>query len=428
MTLIRWCPLRRVRHAIFQLPALRRGDHAAGAPLRAPRGAPRVAGAERWALHAIDEARHVAFDDPMLRRARLPQPWQRLVERLTSPCAIASLLLNLNEIWAARRLGVPVGYHELPALVRSRARRSSAAYSGSCSARAKTTRAESMNTPYRSEPITSLEAWMIGQAPRAAPAPPRRRVRPRRADRARRDAQRYSRAVRPVTLQPFLVKARRSRCAPPGANRIAFRRFPFGRRIVRFRDVDVTVPVTAIDGADRHLHGHGALGRREVGRGDPGRARRCSATSRRRRRISPRCAASSARRASSRRCPLADVAQPRLLPAERGHPRHHHAAGAPGSHFFPVGPSSGVRHRRRRRSGRRPRRCTRRAACSTPRSASTTTCSGGPGTPWPRLPRSRRELLVRPERAPRIARWRPVGVLHAECQQQEDQPCNRTTA
>jgi acyl carrier protein len=61
----------------------------------------------------------------------------------------------------------------------------------------------------------------------------------------------YSDRVRPVTLLPFFIKAvalsvRRT----PEVNRILFRRFPFGRRIVRFTDVDVNVPITReIDGA-----------------------------------------------------------------------------------------------------------------------------------------------------------------------------------
>ncbi len=121
MTLIRWCPFRRVRHALFfrflrfaEVVTLQAHRFARRAVPRRESLVPRV-----WALHALDEARHVAFDDLMLRRARLPGPWAGLVERLTFiPCAVASLLLNLNEIWAARRLGVRVGYHELPALVR----------------------------------------------------------------------------------------------------------------------------------------------------------------------------------------------------------------------------------------------------------------------------------------------------------------------
>lgn len=72
-----------------------------------------------WELHALDEARHVAFDDMMLRNARLPGVFERVPVWLTMPlCVGASLLLNLNEIWAARTLGVRVGYHELPMLMK----------------------------------------------------------------------------------------------------------------------------------------------------------------------------------------------------------------------------------------------------------------------------------------------------------------------
>ena len=73
-----------------------------------------------WELHAIDEARHVAFDDLMMRNARLPGRLGRLPEWLAMPlCIGASLLINFNEIWAARRLGIRVGYYELPALMKN---------------------------------------------------------------------------------------------------------------------------------------------------------------------------------------------------------------------------------------------------------------------------------------------------------------------
>ena len=72
-----------------------------------------------WELHAIDEARHVAFDDLMMRNARLPGMWGKVPAWLALPlCVGASLLINLNEIWAARKLGVRVGYHELPMLMK----------------------------------------------------------------------------------------------------------------------------------------------------------------------------------------------------------------------------------------------------------------------------------------------------------------------
>ena len=61
---------------------------------------------------------------------------------------------------------------------------------------------------------------------------------------------RYSRAVRPVTLLPFFIKAvALSVRSTPNANRILFRRFPFGRRIARFSAIDVNVPITRmVDG------------------------------------------------------------------------------------------------------------------------------------------------------------------------------------
>lgn len=73
-----------------------------------------------WELHALDEARHIAFDDLMMEKARLPGFLGKVPALLTVPlCVGASLLLNLNEIWAARSLGVRVGYHELFGLMKT---------------------------------------------------------------------------------------------------------------------------------------------------------------------------------------------------------------------------------------------------------------------------------------------------------------------
>jgi hypothetical protein len=72
-----------------------------------------------WELHAIDESRHVAFDHLMMRKAHGPGVLGKIPLWLTIPlCVGASLLINLNEIWAARKLGVRVGYHELPMLMK----------------------------------------------------------------------------------------------------------------------------------------------------------------------------------------------------------------------------------------------------------------------------------------------------------------------
>lgn len=104
---------------------------------------------------------------------------------------------------------------------------------------------------YRSERMTSIETYMYGLKARAHlhhclvhgtfPVDMTRLGSLRRM---------YSKQIRPVTLLPFFIKAvalsvRRT----PEVNRILFRRFPFGRRIVRFDDVDVNVPITRmIDG------------------------------------------------------------------------------------------------------------------------------------------------------------------------------------
>jgi len=90
-----------------------------------------------WQLHAIDEARHVVFDDLMMRKAQLSGVLGRLPAWFAMPlCIGASLLINANEIWAARRLGVHVGYHELPMLMK------------------RTT------APFKRKVFTTLFAWM----------------------------------------------------------------------------------------------------------------------------------------------------------------------------------------------------------------------------------------------------------------------------
>jgi hypothetical protein len=72
-----------------------------------------------WAFHALDEARHVAFDAMILERNRLPQLLAWLPRLLAVPCCVwLSLLLNANEVWIARRLGVPVRLWHLPRLMR----------------------------------------------------------------------------------------------------------------------------------------------------------------------------------------------------------------------------------------------------------------------------------------------------------------------
>jgi len=118
--LLRWVPFRRIRHGMFffllrfvEETTLQANSVTKRTILRNDSLVLRV-----WELHALDEARHVAFDDLMLRKARLPGVFGKVPALLTMPmCVGASLLLNLNEIWAARSLGIRVGYHELPKLM-----------------------------------------------------------------------------------------------------------------------------------------------------------------------------------------------------------------------------------------------------------------------------------------------------------------------
>jgi hypothetical protein len=71
-----------------------------------------------WAFHALDEARHVAFDSLVLERSRLRWPVSWLPRFLIAPlCVGMSLLLNANEIWIGRQLGLRVRLWQLPRLM-----------------------------------------------------------------------------------------------------------------------------------------------------------------------------------------------------------------------------------------------------------------------------------------------------------------------
>lgn len=72
-----------------------------------------------WAYHALDESRHVVFDRMILERDKPPRPLAWVPSLLAPPCsALASVVLNANEIWAARQLGVRVRLWQLPGLMR----------------------------------------------------------------------------------------------------------------------------------------------------------------------------------------------------------------------------------------------------------------------------------------------------------------------
>jgi hypothetical protein len=72
-----------------------------------------------WAYHALDESRHVVFDQMILQSNKPPRPLAWVPLLLAPPCtALASVVLNANEIWAAQQLGVRVRLWQLPGLMR----------------------------------------------------------------------------------------------------------------------------------------------------------------------------------------------------------------------------------------------------------------------------------------------------------------------
>lgn len=72
-----------------------------------------------WACHALDEARHLAFDDLILDRYGVRAPWKRLgVVTTLLFSVISSLFLNAMDVWAARKLGLKLGFGSVPRLMR----------------------------------------------------------------------------------------------------------------------------------------------------------------------------------------------------------------------------------------------------------------------------------------------------------------------
>jgi len=73
-----------------------------------------------WSYHALDEARHLVFDRMMIERNRMPW-WLVWLPRLLSGgcCGLLALLVNRNEIWIARQVGVRVRWWHLPRLLRT---------------------------------------------------------------------------------------------------------------------------------------------------------------------------------------------------------------------------------------------------------------------------------------------------------------------
>lgn len=73
-----------------------------------------------WALHAIDEGRHLQFDRLLLDKLALSPVLRAVARRVAVPfCLMATLAVHRNEAWAARQLGVPVSLVDLLRLLRS---------------------------------------------------------------------------------------------------------------------------------------------------------------------------------------------------------------------------------------------------------------------------------------------------------------------
>jgi len=73
-----------------------------------------------WALHAIDEGRHLQFDRLLLDKLTLSPVLRELARLVAVPfCLMATLAVHRNEAWAARQLGVPVRLVDLLRLLRS---------------------------------------------------------------------------------------------------------------------------------------------------------------------------------------------------------------------------------------------------------------------------------------------------------------------
>ena len=73
-----------------------------------------------WSYHALDEARHLVFDQMMLERNRLPPGLAWLPRVMGATCALfLALLINRNELWIARQVGIRVRLWDLPRLMRS---------------------------------------------------------------------------------------------------------------------------------------------------------------------------------------------------------------------------------------------------------------------------------------------------------------------
>jgi rubrerythrin len=76
--------------------------------------------AQVWALHAIDEGRHLQFDRLLLDKLALSPAMSAAARFIALPlCVMGGIAVHLNEAWAARQLGVSARFRHLVGLLRA---------------------------------------------------------------------------------------------------------------------------------------------------------------------------------------------------------------------------------------------------------------------------------------------------------------------
>jgi len=73
-----------------------------------------------WALHAVDEGRHLQFDRLLLAKLALSPAKSAAARLIAVPlCVIGTIAVHLSEAWAARQLGVSARFRHLLGLLRA---------------------------------------------------------------------------------------------------------------------------------------------------------------------------------------------------------------------------------------------------------------------------------------------------------------------
>ena len=204
-----------------------------------------------WAIHAIDEGRHVRFDRLVMERFSLSPLLDKVARLIAVPlCVFASLMLHKNEVWAARQLGIKVRLWNIPKLLkRARApfkRDVKFMLAKMLNPKKVNDMSDSENHVISNETLKGTQAYIHGFKGRAQKhhclgygifrVDVEELASKRKA---------YSKKTRPITLLPIYIKAVATAVKQhPTANSILFKKWLFGYRIVRFENVDVNLPIT----------------------------------------------------------------------------------------------------------------------------------------------------------------------------------------